>query len=166
MPITVRSVSPNLLVSACRWLLHVCQSVLLWAGLCSELTPEQLVVTIIPSIVVAAKKVKAALPENRPVHMKAVLHSSGQTVEVGDLAVERTLALPILSRRAVLVRPKLREKEPAFVVLLSSRERAKLELHIPVPLLLPKALSKHEDPQLSPATAFEVLQQTHLPTEP
>ena len=106
MPITVRSVSPHLLVSACRWLLHVCQSVLLWVGLFSELTSEQLVVTIIPSIVVAPKKVKAALPENRPVHMKAVLHSSGQTVEVGDLAVERTLALPILSRRAVLVLPK------------------------------------------------------------
>ena len=47
MPITVRSVSAHLLVSPCRWLLHVCYPVLLGVELCSELTQEQLVVTII-----------------------------------------------------------------------------------------------------------------------
>ena len=47
MPIIVRSVSAHRLVSSCRWLLYVCYSVFLWAGLSSELMPKQLIVTII-----------------------------------------------------------------------------------------------------------------------
>ena len=158
MLITVPSVSTRLLLSAGSWLLHVSQSVFLWAGLCSELAPKKLVVTVVPPIVVAHKRVKAALPENRLVHVQAVLRSSGQAVEVGHRPVEGTLALPVFSRGAVLVLHKVREEEPTLVASTSSRERAKLELKIPVPLLLAKALPKHEDPQLFPATAFQVLQ--------